>query len=70
MLPIYIIPLGIALCAFSIYRHASEETVGVMAMTIASILVIVGLILAPWQLQLVGVLALVMDRFDWLNARG
>lgn len=70
LLPIYIIPLAVALCAFLIYRHVTEETVGVMAVAIAAILVILGLILAPWQLQLVGALALVLDRFQLLKARG
>lgn len=70
LLPIYVVPMTVGVCAFLIYRHASEETVGVMAMAIAALLAILTLILAPWQLQLIGAIALLLDRLHLLNVRG
>ncbi len=70
MHPVCIIPLSIAVCAFLINRRTSEETVGVMSMTLAGLLAVVALILAPWQIQLVGAVALVLDRYHWLKVRG
>ncbi len=70
MHPVCIIPLSISVCAFLLNRRTSEETVGVMTMTLAGLLAVVALILAPWQIQMLGALALLLDRCDLLKVRG
>jgi hypothetical protein len=41
-----------------------------MSLTLAGLLALVALILAPWQIQLLGALALLLDRCHWLKVRG
>ncbi|MCT7984837.1 hypothetical protein NG796_16325 [Laspinema sp. A4] len=70
MHPVCIIPLSISVCAFLINRRTSEETVGVMTLTLAGLLAVVALILAPWQVQMLGALVLLFDRCYGLKIRG
>ncbi len=70
MHPVCIIPLSISVCAFLINRRTSEETVGVMTLTLAGLLAVVALILAPWQIQMLGALVLLVDRCSSLKIRG
>ncbi|MBK4731426.1 hypothetical protein JJD41_16370 [Oxynema sp. CENA135] len=69
MIALYIIAPMVALAAWWSWRRVAEETVGVMAISIASVLLLCALAFAPWQFQLVGVLALVCDRFELLSAK-
>jgi len=63
-MPVYLVTLVFGVMSVWVCRHAPEETVGVMAASIAAILLICGIVMAPWPVQLTGLVVLVVDRFN------
>lgn len=63
-MPVYLVTLVFAVVCVWVFRHAPEETVGVMAASIAAILLVCGIVLAPWPVQLAGFVILLVDRFN------
>ncbi|WP_199248802.1 hypothetical protein [[Phormidium] sp. ETS-05] len=57
-----IVTIATAVLSMWVSRHTSEEMVGVMATTMAALLLILGIILSPWQIQLGGLVVLMWDR--------
>lgn len=63
-MPLYLVSLVFGFVFVWLLRHAAEETVAVMTASIAAILLICGIILAPWPIQLAGFLILLADRLN------
>ena len=63
-MPVYLVTLVFGFGCVWVFRHAPEETVAVMAASVAAILLLCGIILAPWQIQLAGFVILLIDRLN------
>lgn len=63
-MPLYLVPLVSGFLFVWLVGHAHKETVVVMAASLAAILLICGMILAPWQIQLTGFVILLVDRLN------
>lgn len=63
-MPPYLVTLVSGFLFVWLIRHTHEETVVVMAASLAAILLICGIILAPWPIQLAGFLILLADRLN------
>ena len=63
-MPVYLVTLVFGFVSVWVLRHAPEETVAVMAASIAAILLLCGIILAPWPVQLAGFVILLVDRLN------
>jgi hypothetical protein len=63
-MPVYLVTLVFGFVFVWLLRHAAEETVVVMTASIAAILLICGIILAPWPIQLAGFVILLVDRLN------
>jgi hypothetical protein len=63
-MPLYLVTLVFGFVFVWLLRHAAEETVVVMTASIAALLLICGIILAPWPIQLAGFVILLVDRLN------
>ncbi len=63
-MPLYLVTLVFGFLFVWLIRHTHEETVVVMAASLAAILMICGIILAPLPIQLAGFVILLVDRLN------